>query len=88
MLENVKYNLGRKYEFYATIPPGQRSKGGAAVAIKKEIAHKRPNIRTTLQAVVLEVYMAGKIKRTICSIYLPSTDQVTDKDMRDLLEHL
>ena len=28
MLENTKYNLGRKCEFYATAPPGQGSKGG------------------------------------------------------------
>ena len=34
MLENVKYNLGNEYEFYATIPSGQRSKGGTAVAVK------------------------------------------------------
>ena len=40
MLENVKYNLGKKYEFYAKIPLGQRSKGETTVAIKKEIAHK------------------------------------------------
>ena len=33
MLVNDKYNLGREYEFYATIL--QRSKGGAAIAIKK-----------------------------------------------------
>ena len=39
MLENVKYNLGREYEYYATISLGQRSKGKAAVAIKKEVAH-------------------------------------------------
>ena len=40
MLENVKYNLGREHEFYAIIPPGQKNKGGFAVAIKKEIAHE------------------------------------------------
>ena len=34
-----------------------------AVAIKKEIAHKRLNIRTTLPAVALNVYMAGKRKK-------------------------
>ena len=57
MLENVKYNLGREYKFYATIPLGQRSKRGTAVAIIKEIAHKRLN-----KAVALEVYMAEKGK--------------------------
>ena len=33
MLKEVKYNLGREYESYATTPLGQGSKGGAAVAI-------------------------------------------------------
>ena len=32
--------------------------------------------------------MAEKRKRTICLIYLPPTDQVTNEDMRDLLEQL
>ena len=52
MLENDKSNLEREYKFYATIPRGQRSNEGAAVAIK--IVHKRLNIRTTLQVVVLK----------------------------------
>ena len=26
MLENVKYNLGREYEFYAMVPLGQKTK--------------------------------------------------------------
>ena len=71
MLENVKYTLGREFKFYAIIPLGQRSKGGTTITIKNEIAHKRLNIRMALQAVALEVYMTGKGKRTICSIYLP-----------------
>ena len=54
----------------------------------KKIAHKRLNIRTIFQAVALEFYMAEKRKRTICSIYLPLTDLVTEKDMRDLLKQL
>ena len=80
-----KYNLGREYKFYATIPPGQRSKGGTAVAIIKEIAHKRLNIKTTLQAIVLVVFMAGKRRRTI---YLPVAELVTEENKRDLLEQL
>ena len=61
-------------------------KGGAAVAIKIEIANKRLNIITTLQVVALEIYMTGKEKKTICSIYLPQTDLVMEEDKRDLLE--
>ena len=68
MIDNPKYNQERKCEFYTTDSPGQRSKGGAAIAIKKEIIRRRPNIRTILQVVALEVYLAGKRKRTICSI--------------------
>ena len=65
-----------------------RSKEGTAVAIKKEITHKRLNIRTTIQVVALEVYLIGKGKRTVCSIYLPPTDQVIEEDMIDLLKQL
>ena len=72
MLENVKYNLGREYEFYATILQGQRSKGKTAVAIKKKIAHNRLNIRTTLQAVALEVYMSGEKKDNMLDISTPN----------------
>ena len=85
MLENVMYNLERKYNFYATISPGQTIKWGTAVAIRKEIAHKRLNIRTTLQVVVLEVYLVEKRKRTICLIYLSPTEQMTEEDMKDFL---
>ena len=67
---------------------GRRSKGGTAVTIKKDITHKRVNIRPTIQVVALEVYLLGKGKRIVCSIYLPPTDQVTEEDMRELLEQL
>ena len=42
MLENVKYNLGREYQFYATIPRNQRSKGSPNCN-KKEIAYEKKN---------------------------------------------
>ena len=74
MLENIKYNLGREYEFYTTIPPSQRSKRGATVSIINEMTRKKLNIRTTLQVVALEVYMTGKRKRRICLIYLSPID--------------
>ena len=58
------------------------------MAIKKEIAHERLNIRTPLQTVALEVYMTGKVKRKIFSKYLPPTNLVMEEDMRCLLEQL
>ena len=71
--------LGRKD------PRGKRSKGGTAVAIKKDITHKRLNIRTTIQVVALAVYLIEKGKRTVFSIYLPPLDQMTEEVMRDLI---
>ena len=59
-----------------------------AIAVRKNITHNRLNLRTTLQVVALEVYLVGRGKRTLCSIYLPPTDQVTEEELRDLLEHL
>ena len=38
--------------------------------------------------VVLEVNLVKKRKRTICSIYLPATDYVTEEDMTDILKQL
>ena len=38
--------------------------------------------------VALQVYLIGKGKKTVCSTYLPQTDQVTEEDMRELLEQL
>ena len=50
LLDNPKYNINRKYDLYATILPEQRSKGGEAKAVRKDISHRRLDIRTTIQA--------------------------------------
>ena len=42
---NTEYNIRRKYEFYAIIPPSQRSKKGTAIAIRKELSYKSDNAR-------------------------------------------
>ena len=59
-----------------------------AIAIKREVAHKRLNIITTLQAVALEVQPMGKGKRTLCTIYLPPQENVTVEGMRELMDQL
>ena len=74
MLENNNYNLGREYEFHAAVPLGRRSKGGTAIAVRKDINHNRLNLRTTLQVVALENCLVEREKRTLCSINLPPTD--------------
>ena len=88
MLNNNNYSIERRYKLYVSIPLRQRSKGGVAIAIKKEISHKRLNIRTTLQAIALEIQPMGKGKRTICSIYLPPQDTIREEDIRELMNQL
>ena len=81
----LKTLLRREYEFSALVPPGQRSKGWTAIAIRKEIPHKRLTIRITFHVVALRVYLT---RRGICSIYLLSTEQKWEEDMRNFLYHL
>ena len=38
--------------------------------------------------IALEVYLIQKGKRTVCSTYLPPTDQGTEEDMKELMEQL
>ena len=45
---NTKYHLEIEYKFYATVCRSQRSNGGTAIAMKKDIPHKRLIIRTIL----------------------------------------
>ena len=56
-----------------------------AITVRKEPSHKRLPIRTALH---VEVYLAGKGKRSIGSIYLSLTDHVREEYRRDLLNHL
>ena len=62
MLENTEY-MGMEYESYAAVTPDQRSKGRIAITVREKLPHKRLTISTTLQVVVLEVYLAGKGKK-------------------------
>ena len=78
MLESNKYNLGRKYEFYVTVPAGQKRNGGTVISIRKEIPDKRLTIRHWSSTCL------GK-ERTIYSIYLHITDLAKKKNIKDLL---
>ena len=59
-----------------------------AIAIKKKINHRKLNISTTLQVVALEVYLVGKGRKTICSIYFPLLDMIRKEDMLDFTDQL
>ena len=73
-MENNKYNLGREYEFYATTPLRSEKQGKDCSCNKKEITHKRLNIRTTNHpGIALGVYLIGKGKRPDLYIYPQQT---------------
>ena len=72
MLETTKYNLGREYEFYIIVSSDQRRKGGTAIPFRKEIPHKRLIIRTILQIVALEVYLAKKGQKKYAQYVSPN----------------
>ena len=67
-------------------PPGQRSKGGTAIAIRKEILHKRLTYRTILQVVAREVYLVGKDNNKL-NISLPNRPS-EGRRQRELLNQL
>ena len=68
MLEKVKYNLEGEYKFYVIIPLIQRSKGGTAIAIKKEIEYQKLKYKNGHSGGGSESLHDRKRKRTI---YLP-----------------
>ena len=79
LLKNVKYNIGREYKLYAIISLGQRSKGGTTVAVKKEIAHKILNTRTTLQTVSSSGGLNGSEKKKDNMINISPSNRPSDR---------
>ena len=51
----------KKIQIICNNPSGLKKQERGCICNKIEIAHKRLNIRTTLQVVALEVYLLGKI---------------------------
>ena len=79
MLENVKYNLGREYEFYATIPMQRK----AVVAIKNKQHKKTKHKNNPPVSRSGSLHDSEKKKDNMLNISTP-TDQVTEEHMRDL----
>ena len=88
MLENVKYNLGREYKFYATIPPDQRKQRRGCSCYKKRNSTQKTKHKNNLPGGISGGLPGReKKKNNMLNISTP-TDLVTGEDMRDLLEHL
>ena len=72
-MENVKYNLGREYKFYAIILQGQRSKGGTAVAIEKiNSSQKTEHKNNSPGSSSAGLQVRGKKKDNVLNISTPN----------------
>ena len=84
---NILYNPGLNYSMYhSPPPPGDVAHGGSAVIIHKSLQHSVLNLKTSLQAVAVEVILDKQI--TICSLYLPPKCGFTENDIQSLINEL
>ena len=80
--------MGQRTRLYL---PGYNSsyshgRGGAGLLIRNDIPNSTIQLQTTLQAVAATVYL-GK-QYTVCSLYLPPQDIVTNTELQQLIEQL
>ena len=84
---NVPYNINKYYKTYIKLPDNNLvPKGGSLIAIKNIIPHNQIPLNTDLQAVAVS-FPSGEL-RSICSVYLPPNDPVTEDDLRNLTNQL
>ena len=85
--DNIPYKINKLYKTYVKLPDNnQIPKGGTLIAIKTNISHNQILLNTALQAVAVS-FPSGELK-SICSIYLPPNDPVTEDQLRNLINQL
>ena len=87
MLENVKYNLGKKYDFMQQSYQANEAWEGRQFQLEKK-QQKRDKHKNNPSSRSTGGRPRWEKKKTICSIYLPTTGQVNEEDLRDFLEQL
>ena len=81
------YNPGLNYNIFRSVPPpGNYAHGGAAILIRKSLQHSPVQLNTRLQAVAVKAYTGKAV--TICSLYLPPTEDFSENDILNLLNQL
>ena len=84
---NTKYNIGNHYKSYFKLPnDNETPKGGTLIAIKTNISHHHIQLNTDLQAVAVSL-TSGKIK-SLCSVYLPPDEIITEDQLDQLIDQL
>ena len=65
---------------------GDKATGGASVVVKCNVPHSKIDLNTPLQAVAVRVTLHKTI--SICSLYIPPTDNIASSDLDNLLKQL
>ena len=77
----------REYCYYRTPHnPAVRSHGGCLLYVRHDIPQISVDLQTDLQAVAVKIDIGRTY--TICSIYLPPNDDVSNEDLVDLIHQL
>lgn len=84
---NTNWKLGGfcSYHLFSLLS-GNKPTGGVSICVKSDIPQSRINITTPLQAVAVSVSLFKTI--TICSVYLPPSDNIQLQPLIDLYNQL
>ena len=73
----------RDYVFYHIDYDEERNNnGGSALLLRRDVAHMKIALQTNLQAIAVQIFT--KRKYTICSIYLPPSNDLNPNLVQDL----
>jgi ribonuclease HI/endonuclease/exonuclease/phosphatase family metal-dependent hydrolase len=90
-LQETHLKMGQKaqiggYQSFTKSTESERAKHGVAILIKENIYAENLELLTQLQAVAVRISCHRDI--TICSLYLPPSQQVSESDLIDLINQL
>jgi len=83
--KTIDFRQYSSYHCHAISTDG-RSIGGVTLMIKKSVPHRQVPLRSDIQAVAIT--FSGFKTITLCSIYLPPSFKLEQKDLEDLVDQL
>ena len=77
----------RGFNFYNVFSPDiNQAKGGASILVRQGVIHSQIPLQTNLQAVAVQLSLFKTI--TLCSIYVPPSDNLRQQELDDLVQQL
>ena len=83
---NNSFKIPGYVEYYRDGYFNRTPHGGVGILVHQDIPHSRVNIRSTIQAVAVTVFMEQRI--TICSVYCSGRHVLTTQSLKLLFEQL